>query len=93
MVRDSPCRQLTSSCTASRRGSKRNPCAATHSCHNLLEGSVPVPVTADCAVPRNTDREGPLAPHPACPGGTSVEAETAVINFAVINAVPAPLQL
>ena len=30
----------------------RNPCAATHTCQNLLESSVPVLVTADCAVSR-----------------------------------------
>ena len=30
----------------------RNTCAATHTCQNLLEGSVPVLVTADCAVSR-----------------------------------------
>ena len=30
----------------------RNPCTATHTCQNLLEGFFPVLVTADCAVSR-----------------------------------------
>ena len=52
---DIPCRQLTSSCTASRRthmhaGTKFQRRHAT--CQSLLEGFAPFLVTADCAVSR-----------------------------------------
>ena len=60
MARDFPCRQLTSSCTGNYRIASRLPqacanrnlCAATHTSLNLLEGVVPILVSADCAVPR-----------------------------------------